>query len=629
MKKTFLLFMLFLLIPLVQAAWFSPDTPPSVVYNNNTNLTANIIISNGAEFYGDVNMHNYSLYNAFFVNSTFVDMVTLNVTDDGYFAGDVDIDGDVDIAGDVDIGGDLDIVGNITIDGVGSADVWIESGNNLHSCLYLMEGATLGFSICNDGSGDNNLVFSAINGAGDVTPVFNFDRDTMEIDLLDDTTVTGNLDVTENITVTGTTSSTSFGELMPAASLTYDIGSGPLRWGDLYVSDISCDDISAYDITVTGTYYGDGANITNLNVNGSVTFINSSPVMDENLTIRGRGYNTIITGTTIYSDTYFNPLLQLGGGSSATGNNAVAVGMGATASSHYCVALGGSATCNGASGIAIGDGSTGGYRAIALGYQSVASGDYSTASGWVAQATGEGATSIGWQTGASGKYSLAMGSYSKARGNYATAIGNFCDANGVYSYAFGRNVTVNGTHSYGFGEDGFSSSNNTFSLHNLDVMIDGDLNVTGNFTGNQIYGGIWYHNHTGTELNFAVDGQFYSLWFTNASHLNGFTTNNLGFGLNSSLQAEVSGLYQAIYMVSGDGQNNHQYYASVFINKINQDNCESHKKMSAGGDIVTMTGSCFVDLNTEDNVSVRIADIGGTGTGNYYSSNFNLVRIGD
>ena len=50
--------------------------------------------------------------------------------------------------------------------------------------------------------------------------------------------------------------------------------------------------------------------------------------------------------------------------------------------------------------------------------------------------------------------------------------------------------------------------------------------------------------------------------------------------------------------------------------------------MTAGGDIVTMTGSCIISLESGDNVGLRTADIGGTGTGNYYSSNINLVRIG-
>ena len=57
------------------------------------------------------------------------------------------------------------------------------------------------------------------------------------------------------------------------------------------------------------------------------------------------------------------------------------------------------------------------------------------------------------------------------------------------------------------------------SSHKLDVtgttnlsgntLIEGDLDVTGNITGNQIYAEVWYHNHTATPLTFAVDGLFY------------------------------------------------------------------------------------------------------------------------
>ena len=47
-----------------------------------------------------------------------------------------------------------------------------------------------------------------------------------------------------------------------------------------------------------------------------------------------------------------------------------------------------------------------------------------------------------------------------------------------------------------------------------DAAILGDINVTKNITGNQIYGGMWYHNHTGTALSFDNDGQYYPLFMT-------------------------------------------------------------------------------------------------------------------
>jgi len=161
-----------------------------------------------------------------------------------------------------------------------------------------------------------------------------------------------------------------------------------------------------------------------------------------------------------------------------------------------------------------------------------------------------------------------------------------------------------------------------------DANITGDLNTDGNFTGNQIYGGMWGHNHTATEFTF-VDGVYAPIPMINATHLNGFTHEEDGILIGSNLTTQVAGVYQITYMASGSGQNNHTYYTSIFCNEVNQDNCENHKKMAAGGDIVTQSGNCLIELAVGDKVSMRTADIGGSGSGNYYSANLNLVRIGD
>ena len=107
-------------------------------------------------------------------------------------------------------------------------------------------------------------------------------------------------------------------------------------------------------------------------------------------------------------------------------------------------------------------------------------------------------------------------------------------------------------------------------------------------------------------------------------YLNGFTTDG-----TTRLTAQVAGLYRVNYMGIGDGQNNHKYVTTVRINNVAQNCTESHKKMTAGGDIVTMTGSGFIQLNVNDNVTLTTYDDGDTGLGTYYGMNLNLVRIGD
>jgi len=68
--------------------------------------------------------------------------------------------------------------------------------------------------------------------------------------------------VTNAITFYG--NGTIFGDFLPGTTLTYDIGSGPLRWGDLYVSDISADDISAFNIDATGEITSPSGNFSSL-----------------------------------------------------------------------------------------------------------------------------------------------------------------------------------------------------------------------------------------------------------------------------------------------------------------------------------------------------------------------------
>lgn len=162
----------------------------------------------------------------------------------------------------------------------------------------------------------------------------------------------------------------------------------------------------------------------------------------------------------------------------------------------------------------------------------------------------------------------------------------------------------------------------------ISLLVEGNVTITKNLTTNLHYGEMYYHNHEATELNFAVDGRYYNMYMDTADNLNGFSYVG-GVATNSSLTAQVDGLYKATYSAIGDGQNNHIYISSVFVNQVNQENCDAHRKMTAGGDVVTMVGDCFIRLSIDDEVTLRVADVGSTGTGNYYGANLNLLRIGD
>ena len=267
---------------------------------------------------------------------------------------------------------------------------------------------------------------------------------------------------------------------------------------------------------MANAYYGDGAYLAGINVSGDI-FINGTNVseiyvdvigdtMTGNLVITDGTYNTTYSSTTISSNTYFSPLLQLGGDSVASASYAVAVGLQAVANATSAIALGNRARAYNTEGVSIGSGSiVQGYRAIALGYQASASGDQATAIGWAAWASGDESTAIGYQVQSTGTSSTALGSHSKANGAYSVSIGDSSDANGDHSFAFGDNVTVNGTQSYGFGQDGATITDNTFTLHNLDLYIEGEIVVNSN--EDNVY------NFTGTNsVIYGFDLGVYTCW---------------------------------------------------------------------------------------------------------------------
>jgi len=156
----------------------------------------------------------------------------------------------------------------------------------------------------------------------------------------------------------------------------------------------------------------------------------------------------------------------------------------------------------------------------------------------------------------------------------------------------------------------------------------GNVAVAGNITGNQIYGGMYYHNHTGTTKTFTNANTWYPLYFTNADSLNGFSYVG-GFGLSSNLTALVSGKYQVTYTGIGSGQNNHVYLSTILIDGVAQEKCGNHHKMSSGGDVITQSGVCLIDLVAGQTISVATQDLGGTGDGEYYGGNLNLIRVGN
>jgi len=113
-----------------------------------------------------------------------------------------------------------------------------------------------------------------------------------------------------------------------------------------------------------------------------------------------------------------------------------------------------------------------GIYSIALGQNTMASGDFSVAQGYGTIASGTGSHAEGGNTTASGDYSHAEGygtiaskwtshaegNHTVAEGEYAHAEGNYTLASGAAAHAEGRNTTASGAYSHAEGSETVASA---------------------------------------------------------------------------------------------------------------------------------------------------------------------------
>ena len=103
-----------------------------------------------------------------------------------------------------------------------------------------------------------------------------------------------------------------------------------------------------------------------------------------------------------------------------------------------------------------------------------------------------------------------------------------------------------------------------------------------------------------------------------------------GFSYSTSiLTANVNGLYKADYSITFSGTANNKYHAAIGVNNIQQLNTETHDKISVATDILSSSGTGFVQLSDGDKVTLMMMNEDSGGDATVFSVNVNLVRIGD
>jgi len=164
-------------------------------------------------------------------------------------------------------------------------------------------------------------------------------------------------------------------------------------------------------------------------------------------------------------------------------------------------------------------------------------------------------------------------------------------------------------------------------------VVGGDINVTGNITGNQIYGEMYNYSPHATPWTFDIteDDVYFNLTGLVAGNLNGFGFSNGTVGEEGShLIAEVDGLYKACLSMSflsnavgGD------FGISVARNFDETQSRDCYSRREASTNIGNVGVCCLIGLEGGDTVNIKVENEDNTRDMIIHTVNLNLMRVGD
>jgi hypothetical protein len=160
-----------------------------------------------------------------------------------------------------------------------------------------------------------------------------------------------------------------------------------------------------------------------------------------------------------------------------------------------------------------------------------------------------------------------------------------------------------------------------------DALIGGNLNVSGNITGNNYYGDFYNKVYGGFERIDLVTTEVY-VAITNSSCglQNGFTCVNS----TGNLTANVGGVYKVSFTVSAEPvSNSGEYGTKLFVNGVGKDNCYAFNNFLDGN---SSSGgfNCIVRISAGDVLNIEVDDHANPVRDLIINSmNLNLMRVGN
>ena len=179
--------------------------------------------------------------------------------------------------------------------------------------------------------------------------------------------------------------------------------------------------------------------------------------------------------------------------------------------------------------------------------------------------------------------------------------------------------------------DGTGLKNNSIVQYDADAgyfkMEDSptfeNLTVNGNFTGNQIYGGMYIYNSSATTVLTAINTYSNVTEGLTAGHINGFIFDG------TSLETIVPGHYKIDASISYGGTPNNEYHLTIGIDGVEQPRCHNRRKLGASGDVGNVGVACILELQQGYRLTLMVENEDSDGDASIVDANVVFTRIGD
>lgn len=164
-------------------------------------------------------------------------------------------------------------------------------------------------------------------------------------------------------------------------------------------------------------------------------------------------------------------------------------------------------------------------------------------------------------------------------------------------------------------------------IESMQLSGQGNLNIFGNFTGNQIYGEMFLF-----QLDNPITIDIVNLGLDNMENITNYSSGQLnGFRLegDDALIALVSGVYKIEFNIVYMDQTNSRHGFGILKNGVLQENIAGATIILNANDIAPVSASGFVRLVEGDRINLGVGDRFAPITDvDVLSSNVNIVRVG-